>query len=87
MMNHNKYIRQYFMPPVRSMKWAEKEYVDHAPVWCSVDLTGWQSGTCRSDVSGAKSTVFPAPRKDRISRRSRSASRQLPIPSTSFSAL
>lgn len=26
------------MPPVRSMKWAEKEYVDHAPVWCSVDL-------------------------------------------------
>ena len=38
MMNHNKYIRQYFMPPVRSMKWAEKEYVDHAPVWCSVDL-------------------------------------------------
>jgi len=26
------------MPPVRSMKWTEKEYVDHAPVWCSVDL-------------------------------------------------
>jgi 2-isopropylmalate synthase len=38
MMNHKKYMRQYFMPPVRSMKWAEKEYVDHAPVWCSVDL-------------------------------------------------
>ena len=38
MMNHRKYTRQYFMPPVRSMKWAEKEYVDHAPVWCSVDL-------------------------------------------------
>ena len=41
MMNHNKYIRQYFMPPVRSMKWAEKEYVDHAPVWCS-GSEGWQ---------------------------------------------
>ncbi|MDY3250276.1 MAG: 2-isopropylmalate synthase [Candidatus Choladocola sp.] len=38
MMNYRKYTRQYFMPPVRSMKWAEKEYVDHAPVWCSVDL-------------------------------------------------
>jgi 2-isopropylmalate synthase len=38
MMNHKKYTRQYFMPPVTSMKWAEKEYVDHAPVWCSVDL-------------------------------------------------
>ncbi len=38
MMNHKKYTRQYFMPPVSSMKWTEKEYVDHAPVWCSVDL-------------------------------------------------
>ncbi len=38
MMNYRKYTRQYFMPPVRSMKWTEKEYVDHAPVWCSVDL-------------------------------------------------
>lgn len=38
MMNYKKYTRQYFMPPVASMKWTEKEYVDHAPVWCSVDL-------------------------------------------------
>ncbi len=38
MMNHNKYTRQYFMPPERSMKWAEKEYIDKAPIWCSVDL-------------------------------------------------
>ena len=38
MINHNKYIRKYFMPPVRSMKWADKEYVEKAPVWCSVDL-------------------------------------------------
>jgi len=33
-----QYARQYFMPPERCMDWAEKEYVDHAPIWCSVDL-------------------------------------------------
>ena len=38
MMDCKKYKRQYFMPPVKCMKWAEKDYVDHAPVWCSVDL-------------------------------------------------
>ena len=38
MMNPSKYQRQYFMPPVKCMKWGEKEYVDKAPVWCSVDL-------------------------------------------------
>lgn len=38
-MNHcKKYKRQYFLPPVKCMDWAEKDYVDHAPVWCSVDL-------------------------------------------------
>lgn len=37
-MDHSKYARGYFMPPVRCMKWAEKEYIDHAPIWCSVDL-------------------------------------------------
>ena len=26
------------MPPMTCMKWAEKDYVDHAPIWCSVDL-------------------------------------------------
>lgn len=38
MKNISKYTRGYFMPPVRCMKWAEKEYVDKAPIWCSVDL-------------------------------------------------
>ncbi|MCM1525288.1 MAG: 2-isopropylmalate synthase [Ruminococcus sp.] len=37
-MNSSKYARGYFMPPVKCMKWAEKEYIDHAPIWCSVDL-------------------------------------------------
>lgn len=38
MKNYEKYTRQYFMPPKPCMKWAEKEYVDKAPIWCSVDL-------------------------------------------------
>lgn len=37
-MNAAKYTRGYFMPPVRCMKWTEKDYIDHAPQWCSVDL-------------------------------------------------
>lgn len=26
------------MPPVNELKWAQKEYIDKAPIWCSVDL-------------------------------------------------
>lgn len=37
-MNNQKYTRRYFMPPVKCLKWAEKEYIDKAPIWCSVDL-------------------------------------------------
>ena len=38
MKNYNHYRRGYFMPPVESTDWVKKEYVDKAPVWCSVDL-------------------------------------------------
>lgn len=38
MKNAQKYQRGYYMPPTKCMKWAEKEYIDHAPAWCSVDL-------------------------------------------------
>lgn len=38
MKNYEKYTKQYFLPPERSMDWAEKDCVDKAPVWCSVDL-------------------------------------------------
>ena len=38
MKNVTKYQRQYYMPPMKCMKWAEKEYVGKAPIWCSVDL-------------------------------------------------
>lgn len=38
MKNCKKYARRYFMPPEKCLDWAEKEYIDHAPIWCSVDL-------------------------------------------------
>ena len=37
-MNFNKYKRQYFMPPTPTYDWVKKEYIDKAPIWCSVDL-------------------------------------------------
>ncbi len=36
--NFEKYTKQYFLPPVRCMDWTEKDSVERAPVWCSVDL-------------------------------------------------
>ncbi|MDR1961538.1 MAG: 2-isopropylmalate synthase [Gracilibacteraceae bacterium] len=38
MKNNRKYRRGYFLPPVSELKWAHKEYISQAPVWCSVDL-------------------------------------------------
>ena len=38
MFDYTKYKRQYFMPPYPCMKWVQKDYVEKAPVWCSVDL-------------------------------------------------
>ncbi|MCI8624423.1 MAG: 2-isopropylmalate synthase [Provencibacterium sp.] len=38
MKNIQKYARSYFTPPVCAMRWTQKEYIDHAPTWCSVDL-------------------------------------------------
>ena len=38
MMDHTKYQKQFFNPPVADMKWAKKDSVDKAPIWCSVDL-------------------------------------------------
>ena len=38
MMDSTKYKRNYFMPPVESLDWTKKEYIDKAPAWCSVDL-------------------------------------------------
>ena len=38
MKNFDHYRRGYFMPPVESTDWVKKEYIDKAPIWCSVDL-------------------------------------------------
>ena len=38
MENYKKYSKQYFLPTERCMDWAEKDAVECAPVWCSVDL-------------------------------------------------
>ena len=38
MNNYSKYAKGYFMPPVSSLKWTQKEYITEAPTWCSVDL-------------------------------------------------
>ena len=38
MKGFEKYFRGYFMPPVECYDWVKKDYIDHAPIWCSVDL-------------------------------------------------
>lgn len=38
MKNFNKYQRSYYMPPSPCINWAGKEYIEKAPLWCSVDL-------------------------------------------------
>ena len=37
-MNTEKYQRAYFLPPQMSYDWVKKDYIDKAPIWCSVDL-------------------------------------------------
>lgn len=37
-MNYKKYQRGYYMPPKESLEWSKKEFIDKAPLWCSVDL-------------------------------------------------
>lgn len=34
----NKYVRQYFLPPVCEYDWVKKDYIEKPPIWCSVDL-------------------------------------------------
>ena len=38
MQNFKKYSKGYFMPPEMDFSWAQKEYPEKAPIWCSVDL-------------------------------------------------
>ena len=38
MKNAQKYTRQFYPAPETPMDWTKKTYIDHAPIWCSVDL-------------------------------------------------
>ncbi|MCR5388903.1 MAG: 2-isopropylmalate synthase [Lachnospiraceae bacterium] len=38
MYDYKQYKRGYFMPPTPCNDWVNKEYIDKAPIWCSVDL-------------------------------------------------
>ena len=38
MENYRKYSKGYYMPPEIDLSWAQKEYPERAPIWCSVDL-------------------------------------------------
>ncbi len=38
MEKYKKYKRGYYLPPEYTTNWVNKEYIDKAPVWCSVDL-------------------------------------------------
>ena len=38
MINTSKYTRQFYPVKNPTRKWADKTYIDHAPIWCSVDL-------------------------------------------------
>lgn len=38
MMDNTKYGIGYFPPPKKEVKWIKKDYIEKAPVWCSVDM-------------------------------------------------
>lgn len=54
-MNYQKYQRGYFMPPEPSLDWVKKEYIETAPIWCSVDLR-----------DGNQSLIIPMSLKEKI---------------------
>lgn len=38
MQGYQNYARQFFEAPQSKVDWMKKTYIDHAPLWCSVDL-------------------------------------------------
>ena len=38
MMDANKYKPGYFPPQENEYRWVKKDHIEHAPMWCSVDL-------------------------------------------------
>ena len=82
MMNVKKYQKQYYMPPVPCMDWAEKDSIDKAPVWCSVDLRDGNQALVIPMSLEQKVEFFKLSSSRLVSKRSRSASRQHLRPST-----
>ena len=37
-MNYQKYTRQYYPVPTPLARWMQKDHIEKAPIWCSVDL-------------------------------------------------
>lgn len=54
-MDYTKYKRGYFMPPTQSNDWVNKEYIEKAPYWCSVDLR-----------DGNQSLIVPMSLEDKV---------------------
>ena len=38
MFSHTKYEKKYYLPPQLTYDWVQKETIEQAPIWCSVDL-------------------------------------------------
>ncbi len=55
MRGFEKYARQFFPPENPPMEWTKKNYIDHPPIWCSVDLR-----------DGNQALVIPMGLKDKL---------------------
>jgi len=56
MKNENKYTRQFFPPPNTKARWVQHNYVQKAPLWCSVDLR-----------DGNQALIIPMSLEDKLS--------------------
>ena len=58
MKNFDKYGKQYFLPKEKCMDWAERDAVEKAPVWCSVDLRDGNQSLIESMSEDTKVEFF-----------------------------
>ena len=61
MMDATKYHVGYYPPPVEPghvYEWPQKDHIEKAPAWCSVDLRDGNQSFDRSHESGRKSLNF-----------------------------
>lgn len=56
MSSHTKYSKGYYMPPTKHIKWTQKEHIEAAPIWCSVDLR-----------DGNQSLIIPMSLEEKVS--------------------